>query len=190
MDSNETGTGAQPEVPSVDAKQPIVENVKQVAAGAFERSQQKRGRGRPRKDGSPSRATVSSQDGNSIVGTEKQSAKAYSVDVKLVERVVASGLVAIDGWIVRSIKARARLCGADARTIEEIGASVAMVNEERSTIAELFGVLAQKYGMLGKFAPEMMLAVVVSGYGFRVALSYSQTAAMLADARKLKAQIA
>jgi hypothetical protein len=61
-----------------------------------------------------------------------------------------------------------------------------MANEERATISELFGVLAQKYGLLGKFAPEMMLAVVVAGYGFRVGLSYSQTAAMLADARKLK----
>lgn len=186
METIETATSDQSALPGIEPQQSNGENIKSIASAALGRQQIKRGRGRPRKDGSAPRPAVPGENGNSVVGIEKQITKEYTVDVKLVEKVVSSGLTAIDGWVVRSIKARARLCGADARTMEEIGASVAMAGEERATISELFGVLAQKYGLLGKFAPEMMLAVVVGGYAFRVGLSYSQTSAMLADAKRLK----
>jgi hypothetical protein len=78
-------------------------------------------------------------------------------------------LVVIDGVAVRRITKRAvtvgKLSQAEAAAL---GEDCALRPEESEMIARLSAALCQKYGILGQYAPEVLLLGVIAGYTGRL----------------------
>lgn len=121
---------------------------------------EKRKRGRP-----PGKANSSAP--SPVNRAESVSAKKFEVDGELIRKVVSSGLKTVDAVLNRNLTALARLAQFDNEQGREIVDSAKMLPEENATISELSGVLAEKHGILGQYAPEFLWVVAVGGYAAR-----------------------
>lgn len=75
----------------------------------------------------------------------------------------------IDGIVSRKIeRAVAKIPGVSPAEVKQTGQDIRVTEEERGMIGGLCASLAVKYGLLGQYAPEVLLVGVVAGWSGRV----------------------
>lgn len=81
---------------------------------------------------------------------------------------------AIDNGVQRACGSRALTVTGDKDFSHELVKTVAMSPEHRELIPALSARIAEKYSLIGRYAPEVMLLCVVGSYGAQVALVFSK----------------
>lgn len=89
------------------------------------------------------------------------------VDRALVEKTVSALVKVIDGAVTRAIYARSLHVSNDKDFARNVASETALTDDERKIICELSGVLAEKYSLASRYAPEIALCIVLTGYGAR-----------------------
>lgn len=94
----------------------------------------------------------------------------FTVDKQIVEKTAKTVLTTIDGFVTRKVVKTAALLGADRDLAVELGQSSQLTTSEADLMSELTGVIFEKYGLLSSWAPEALLGIMITEYGFRVTL--------------------
>jgi hypothetical protein len=138
-----------------------------------------RGRGRHPKDCDCGRCKGSARPGGpSPVGAAGPSAPVVLLDPDTVKRSVAAVLKAVDSVVVRKVYRTAREITAgdpaSDKLAREYAGAVQQTATETETIAELSAIVASKYDLLGRYAPEGLLVIALGSYAVRVVSTLRQ----------------
>lgn len=118
------------------------------------------------------------------------------VDKETVRRSVQAVLKTFDGmickrifhWSMRLTASEQNGQTGDKAFAEGMAQDTAITPEELETIGELTAVVATKYSLLGKYAPELFLGVAVGAYGMRVYNTTTRLKDMLAEKVKIESR--
>lgn len=89
------------------------------------------------------------------------------VDTEAVRRCVSAVVTSGDRWLRQNVKRRA-LKLADETTATELSNAVGMEIEDADLLADLSAQVAAKHDVLGRNAPEILLATALVAHGVRI----------------------
>lgn len=108
----------------------------------------------------------------------------FSIDKSIVEKTVKTMLATIDGLMVRKIGNTAIALGSSPEQARELAIQGGLTSGESEMMGTLSGVIAEKHGLLTGYAPEILLAMMLGGWGFRVTLTLRTLNTLAAEAKK------
>lgn len=167
-------------------EQPVIGAPVIAPPAAGEPIKQRDPRGRHRKDCTCAvcRSRRGEKVGNARPRTDSPLAASPTIDPALVKDTVDRLCQIASDVICRRVGKLATVAtGGNAAITAELVADCALTDSERTTIVELTGTLAEKYGVAFQYAPEAALCLCVVGYGWRVSQVQKQLAT-LAQARQ------
>jgi len=130
----------------------------------------KRGPGRPRKDGQPSRPI-----GKTPSDAPKSDAVSPPIDRKFIEDAAKEILTIADNFITSRIhRGMMRIDDSLKEQADSLVNSVTVTNDEKALVAKTCGAIAEKYPGLFGYAPELTLVIFAVGYGARVTSALSE----------------
>lgn len=135
-------------------------------ASDFPPAEPKRKRGRP-----PGQAKKVDMGASAPVPPEANrtplSPLEQKANAEMVGATVTAVIRGIDGLIATHASKYARALGMPESMVDETTESLQCTKEELDLINKSAAAIAEKYGMLGQYAPEMMLTVVLLSHGAR-----------------------
>jgi hypothetical protein len=161
-------------------------------SGAASPQVKKRGRHKADCECDGCKARKASLANDSAQGQADNAGDSYTpLDGQVFGQAVKAVVSAVDRAIGFRIFKLARATGADEAVAQELVSTSCMTVAELESVCNLSTVIAQKYAILGRYAPEMLLGCITVGYGARCYMTLHKLSEMRAEqialARKQKA---
>lgn len=96
------------------------------------------------------------------------------VDPETIKKSLRGVIGALDNYTARKISRTAQRLEVSSQLATDLANSARLAPDELELIADLAGQVCAKHNMLGQYAPEAMLGMMIAGYGLRVASVMSE----------------
>jgi hypothetical protein len=155
------------------AENSVIEKLKSVSAGVFERAgvQFKRGRGRPRLDGNPGKGDLPLNAPATalpaVAACDPPLAPRENLDPALVRRCCSAVLKSLTGILDKALFRKAVKKTGDSKFAQQLITDTTVTQEEISAFSELAEICLRKYGVGTEYAPEIGIGVILAGLGVR-----------------------
>lgn len=170
-------TTAEPENGNVDLAR-VREASDRVHAKHADSSTPARGRGRPRKDGTPPRPSSPGTASTPVAPATPPPPVSPPIDPEIIARTVKGLLTVTDSVLVARIERRALMLSKDEGLAKSISQEAGLKVVEVDMISDLAGLVCSRNNLLGQYAPEILLCVCLGNYGIRMAVCMRKLSVM------------